>query len=717
MQAYDLSGSSKLLLNSGLNLDWSAVLTDLNLKTDYRTDRDQAVRDFYTPCIDHSISYARAVGYFRSSIFLVTGKSIIDFVKRGGSINLICSPSMSEQDIRAIEAGQAESEESTLKSVSNDIEDLVKNAGHNYAIVVLATLIKIGALKIKIAVRSSGSGIYHEKIGIFYDYENNAVSFKGSSNETLNAWHPEGNFESIEVFCSWKGEREAQRVERHKSDFNNLWSGDVAGINIINLPEAIRNKLLSVSEDDIGDINVSNLEPKNKINPKKKIDDLLEHQFNAVELWKKNGCRGIFEHATGSGKTVTALAAMNEHIATGYPALVLVPSKLLLKQWITELETEIPDAVWMAAGAGNNSWKKNNALKNFTNGQVLGTKRVVVATMQTASSTDFLSQIKGEENLLLVADEVHQIGSPFNSRAMNIIAGKRLGLSATPQRYGDPSGTEAILNYFGGVLPPVITLFDAIKAGRLVRYEYFPLIVHLSASESELWKEKSREIKKEIAIASSGEKKVVLSNKAKMLLIERSRIAKKSSTKTSLAIKIISENFHHGESWLVYCEDQSQLKEISTGLKLIGISPLEYYSEMDGNSTETLKLFQMQGGVLVSIRCLDEGVDIPSISHALILASSQNPRQFIQRRGRVLRRHPSKTFAKIYDAIVVPTSLEDEPEQFSLLKSEITRAYEFSSNALNISAGTELSLAAGRLGLNLNDIVEVGYEEDVDEEE
>ena len=138
---------------------------------------------------------------------------------------------------------------------------------------------------------------------------------------------------------------------------------------------------------------------------------------------------------------------------------------------------------------------------------------------------------------------------------------------------------------------------------------------------------------------------------------------------------------------------------------------------MDGNSTETLKLFQMQGGVLVSIRCLDEGVDIPSISHALILASSQNPRQFIQRRGRVLRRHPSKTFAKIYDAIVVPTSLEDEPEQFSLLKSEITRAYEFSSNALNISAGTELSLAAGRLGLNLNDIVEVGYEEDVDEEE
>ena len=658
--------------------------------------------------------YARAVGYFRSSIFLITGKSIIDFVKRGGSVNLICSPAMAEQDIRAIEQGQAGLQETTLKLVANDIETLVKNAGKNYSIVILATLIKIGALKIKIAVRTSGSGIYHEKIGIFFDYENNAVSFKGSSNETLNAWHPEGNFESIEVFCSWKGDREAERVQRHITDFNNLWSGDVAGIKIVDLPEALRLNLLSISEDDIDQIDISNIEPNTVANRKKKIDDLLEHQRNAIDIWKKNSCRGIFEHATGSGKTVTALAAINEHISEGYVALILVPSKLLLKQWITELETEIPDAVPMAAGAGNVGWKRNQTLKNFTYGVSKGSKRVVIATMQTASSQEFLTQIQGGENLLLVADEVHQIGSPFNSKAMNIIAGKRLGLSATPQRYGDPLGTEAIFEYFGGVLPPIISLFDAIKAGRLVQYEYFPLIVHLSATEADQWKEISQDIKKEIAIASSGENKIVLSNRAKMLLIERARIAKKSSSKTSLAVKTILENYHHGESWLVYCEDQSQLKEIVLSLRSHGLSPLEYYSDMDGSSVETLNLFKTQGGVLVSIRCLDEGVDIPSISHALILASSQNPRQFIQRRGRVLRKHPTKTFAKIYDAIVVPTSLEDEPEQFSLFKSEITRAYEFSSNALNVSSGTELSIAAGRLGLDLHDIVDVGYEEEDD---
>lgn len=693
------------------------MLTEINLKTDYRSDRDDAVEDFYAPCMAQSLKYSRAVGYFRSSIFLITGESIIDFVRKGGSIRLICSPSMASEDIKVIEESQKEITDRVIHAVDVDIDRILQSSSKNYSVTVLATLIKIGALKIKIAVRSVGSGIYHEKIGVFQDSDENSVSFIGSSNETLNAWHPDGNFESIEVFCSWKGDREEQRVGRHKNDFEDLWNGKSMGIETIDLPEALRDRILTVACDDLDGIDISRLIKKEQKKFIKKIESLLIHQSNAISEWKKNGFKGIFEHATGSGKTVTALSAINDHCAEGNPALILVPSKLLLKQWVTELSIEIPDAVWMAAGAGNTGWKKNQSLKNFTYGTSPGSKRVVIATMQTASSQDFLSQIQGGENLLLVADEVHQLGSPFNSKAMNIIAGKRLGLSATPQRYGDPLGTEAIYNYFGGVLPPVITLFDAIKAGRLVQYEYFPLIVHLSAIESAQWKEISLDIKKEIAIASSGEKKIVLSNKAKMLLIERARIAKKSSTKTSLAIQTISKNFHHGESWLVYCEDQSQLKEITNGLKLIGLTPLEYFSEMDGSSIETLKLFQMQGGILVSIRCLDEGVDIPSISHALILASSQNPRQFIQRRGRVLRKHPSKVFAKIYDAIVVPASLENEPEQFSLLKSELTRAYEFSSNALNRSAGIELNLAAGRLGLDLNDIVDVGYEEDVDERE
>jgi superfamily II DNA or RNA helicase len=698
----------------------SKNLRELSLKPLYITIQDDVIQNFYSPCLDCANEYSRAVGYFRSSIFLITGESIVSFAKRGGKIRLICSPSLTFEDAEAIKRGIIDNEVSALNSINNDLQDLIEFSKNNYSVNVLATLLRVGTLEIKIAIRNDPNSIYHDKLGIFTDNKKDRVVFKGSANETLSGFHINGNSESIDVFCSWNDERENERIKSYESIFEQLWRNNFSGVRCIDFPLASKEKFIQIAEKDLEEINIEKLVTTKKKPSKgsiKKIENLLNHQINAIELWKKNGFQGIFKHATGSGKTVTALAAINEHCSAGSPSLVLVPSKLLLKQWISELEFEIPDAIWLAAGAGNNNWKKNNTLKNFIYGVTPGIKRIVVATMQTASTQDFLSQIKFTDSLLLVADEVHQIGSPFNAKSMGITAEKKLGLSATPERYGDPLGTEAIFNYFGNVLPPIISLYDAIQAGRLVQYEYFPQIVHLTSSEAENWKEISLEIKKEIAIASSGENKLILSNRAKMLLIERARIAKKSSTKTSLAIKLILENFNHGESWLIYCEDQNQLKEITSGLRSAGISPLEYYSEMDGNSNETLKLFQIQGGILVSIRCLDEGIDIPSISHALILASSQNPRQFIQRRGRVLRKHPSKIFAKVYDVIVVPTSLEDEPEQFSLLKSELTRAYEFSKNALNISAGTELSIVAGRLGLDLSDIVDIGLEEDSDERE
>lgn len=696
-------------------------LSNLDLKTDYRTGRDNAVDSFYAPCLGSAKNYFRAVGYFRSSIFILTGEAVIDFVKSGGVIHLICSPSLTSEDVKAIEEGHSNLTNLVISNLQKEIDEIFVKCSGDYSVKILATLIKVGALKIKIALRHQASGIYHEKLGIFEDEMGNAVSFIGSSNETFNAWHEQGNFESIEVFCSWNGVRESERVQRHQEDFQSLWEDRSRGVRTVDFPTALTNQMIAVAENSLDDLPVgrrANAAGKAALSKKTKLDNLLPHQSSAVENWKLNGYRGVFEHATGSGKTVTALAAINKHISMGYPALVLVPSKLLLTQWVREIEQEIPDAVCIPCGAGNISWKKNERLRNFMYGVTPQDKRIVVSTMQTGASQEFLAQLRGLGlNLLLVADECHQIGSPQNSRALSIDASKRLGLSATPERYGDADGTAKIIEYFGGVIAPVITLYDAIKAGRLVDYEYFPKVVNLSAIEAEEWAEKSREIKREIARASSGEEKTVLSNRAKMLLIERSRIAKKSITKLNLAFNIISENYQLGESWLVYCEDQSQLKSVSEGLRERGFSPLEYFSSMDGSSVETLKLFQMQGGILVSIRCLDEGVDIPAISHALILASSQNPRQFIQRRGRVLRKHPSKVFAKIYDAIVVPVSLEDEPEQFSLLKSELTRALEFSRHSTNISAGEELRLTASRLGLELNEIVNDGFEEDADNEE
>ena len=699
----------------------NGTLAELGLKTDYRTGRDDPVDDFYEPCLRASNRYSRAVGYFRSSIFIITGESVIDFVKNGGKIRLVCSPELTISDIQAIEQGQKSQQEISLEKLNNEIDQMISESKENYSVNVLATLIRVGALDMKIAIRESGRGIYHEKLGVFQDEEGNSVSFIGSANETFNAWHTSGNFEAIEVFCSWHGGSEGERAKRHLQDFEDIWLDISKGIKTIGMPDALRDKLLTIAEDSIENIDLAKLRKKKVVvttpAPKpKKINNLLPHQINAIRLWKEGGYHGIFEHATGSGKTVTALGAINEHISAGHPALVLVPSQLLLKQWIGEATEEIEGCTWLAAGAGNNSWKKNNRLKNFLSGVTPDEKRIVIATMQTASTDEFLAQIPSNTNLMIVGDEVHQIGSNTNSKALSINANKRLGLSATPIRYGDPEGTQKIFDYFGNVLPPVITLYDAIQSGRLVDYEYFPHIINLTAEEAEEWKKLSSDIRREIAIHSSEEGGIRLSNRAKMMLIQRSRIAKKSAVKIGLAANVIKENYTEGERWLVYCEDQEQLKDVTEAIKKIGIEPLVYYSDMKGDSEQTLKLFQMQGGVLVSIRCLDEGIDIPSISHALILASSQNPRQFIQRRGRVLRKHSSKVFAAIHDAIVVPVSLDDEPEQFSLLKSELVRAHEFSSHALNRSSGETLTIIGGKLGINLDEIVTDGIEEDISDE-
>ncbi|MFP3184296.1 MAG: helicase-related protein [Paraburkholderia sp.] len=296
---------------------------------------------------------------------------------------------------------------------------------------------------------------------------------------------------------------------------------------------------------------------------------------------------------------------------------------------------------------------------------------------------------------------------------MGIETGPRLGLSATPIRYGDPEGTAKIFDYFGPVIPPAISLQDAIQSGRLVEYEYHPHPVHLTAEEADNWKALTHriflEMNKTRDDASGGGS---LSDRAKMLLIQRSRIAKKASGKIGLATDVLRAVYRKGQRWLVYCEDGQQLAEILDALTQAGLSAMEYHTGMIGDRAAALAWFRSFGGILVSIKCLDEGVDIPAVDHALILASSQNPRQFIQRRGRVLRSAPDKHIAVIHDAIVVPLNLEDEPEQLSLLKSEFVRAIEFAESAINRTAGAELRAMANTMGLDPDLWRNAGVEEE-----
>lgn len=688
-------------------------LASLNLQTEYRTGSSDPIMGLYVLCLRQSILYKRAVGYFRSSVYLVAGMAVIDFAQRGGKIQLVCSPELDANDVETIRVGYLEREEIASERLVEEIERLLADPATKFQTRVLATLVAVGALEIKIAIRQPSQGLYHEKIGIFIDEARNRVSFIGSANESWSGWHPQGNFESIEVFCSWLHRIEEERSARHEANFDNLWAGNTPEVQTLPFPNAARHCLCKDAFESLDEAEknfVSTPAPTPHTNKR----DPLPHQINAIEFWRKQGCRGILEHATGSGKTFTALEAAQSHLDTGLPVLILVPSRILLEQWNKEVKTEFPDAVIVLAGAGHDRWKRPGRLRGLSTPDATG-PRIIIATMQTAATEVFRQCLYQGSHLMLIADEVHQIGSPYNSQCLQIDAGHRLGLSATPKRFGDPEGTAKIFDYFGPVVPPPFTLADAVKSGRLVEYEYHPHPIHLTAEEADAWKSFTRQIGIEILKSKNAEGETRLSDRVKMLLIQRSRIAKKASGKPRLAAQIVKKYYELGQGWLIYCEDGEQLSETMQQLKLEGIKPVEYHTGMEGDRDATLDWFRKFGGVLVSIKCLDEGVDIPAVSHALILASSQNPRQFIQRRGRVLRTATGKHLAIIHDAIVVPVSMDDEPEQLSLLKSELLRAIEFSNSALNKSAGAELRRIAREMGFDPEEAGDIGIEEEVEE--
>jgi superfamily II DNA or RNA helicase len=239
--------------------------------------------------------------------------------------------------------------------------------------------------------------------------------------------------------------------------------------------------------------------------------------------------------------------------------------------------------------------------------------------------------------------------------------------------------------------------------------------VLLSEIEQVEWDRFTVEIGKRLAMAGD-ESHGAIDDATRRLLIQRARVAKKAAAKSGLAAEIVSQSFEHGQRWLVYCEDQDQLETVRRDLEARGLTEVyEYHSAMDGDRVSTLRLFEQFGGIVVAIRCLDEGVDIPSTSHAVILASSRNPREFIQRRGRVLRTAPGKSIAHIHDAIVLPSDIDREISSGSMVKGELARAIQFGQHAVNPDGIVDLQTIAVEYGLDWQDLLEEGFETDEDE--
>lgn len=697
-------------------------LSELTLDISYRSDDCNVVRDFYVPCMERSAIYRRAAGYFTSSGLALAAKGLAALIRAGGRVELVASPQLTQEDVDAIERGyssrEAVLEAAARREFTDPGEELARSR-----LEALAWVIAAGHLDIKLAFRidkATGKiahGIYHEKIGIFSDSTGNHVAFTGSGNETEGGLVT--NFESIDVFCSWT---DAPRTTRKLADFQRLWYNQTPGLEVIEFNKVSKELLEPYRRTRPPDINVDlgvliarpvatgarNIRPQLP-----RTVALRPYQETAIASWIQAKGKGILQMATGTGKTITALAAVTQLATKGLQAvIVLCPYKHLVTQWSKECQNFGMDPLLAFESVAH--WLGDLTTRLVRTSTEEGYFLCVIVTNSTFCSDAFQQRLTYFPNkTMLIADEVHNLGAQANATALPKSVQLRLGLSATPERWFDDEGTQRLFDYFGNILEPRLGIREAIELGALTKYRYYPILIELTHDERQKYLELSAKISR---MMDDGENEPV-SATLNYLLLKRARLVGTAANKLP-ALREIATKYRNSSHMLFYCgdgqvesdEDDSIRRQVDEVTRILGkdvqIRVATYTAETTTEDRENrrkdIDSGKLQG--LVAIRCLDEGVDIPSVRMAVILASSTNPRQFVQRRGRVLRKSPGKDFAEIYDMIVVPPMEANEsPTERSLLRKELMRFAEFADIALNVGEARSVVLELQKR-FNLMDI-------------
>lgn len=712
------------------------MLRDIGpFKTEYSSDLDDLATDFYALCLDNSSQYDRITGFFSSSIFLLLHDSLAEFVlQNDGVIRFICSPRLSQADADGILYGYSARDTATLaETLTKELEEMLESDQFESGARLLASLIAARRLEVRFAIVNVSAGVptkrmFHDKVGLFVDAVGDSVGFRGSANETFLGVSPLGNIESIDVWPSWDGGRDGERVANAAARFDDLWEGRQPGVRVLALPDEFRS-VLEIASEGL-DLEAA-IKATRKGSSKRRVPppppdigdvSLRPHQRSAISAWEANNHRGVFAHATGSGKTITGLYAAKLALDEGLVPIVFVPSKLLLEQWATQSSTLLGARV-LRVGGGNTAWSAVGTLRATVESLESGQRYVIVALLNTATSDEFRTRIAPIlSKLFPIFDEVHRVGSPLGRQLLDWFQTEwRLGLSATPERANDPEGTAAITSYFGGIVSRY-SIKDALDDGVLSPYRYEPNWVGLDDQEEVNWEQLTREIQRLFVLSKAKGASEQSRQRLQMKLIARARIAKNAARKVPMAVEIVLRNYSpgSGQKWLIYCDNQSQLRDVRASLSHNGIASWEYHSEMAGDAETTLSLFDVNGGIVVAIKCLDEGVDIPSATHALILASSRNPREFIQRRGRILRRSPAKTVAMLMDVLVLPDEVDHGDPTWGLVVGELARARQFAEWAVNGDAVSVIEDKWLSMGLPLDEFDQLmndGIEGDEDGDE
>lgn len=668
------------------------MLRDLKLLSVYDSSDSDLIHDLIEPLLTHSKSYLRGVGFFTSGWLRIASCGVVNLIENGGEAQFVLSPIMEEQDWKAFQLGQKAKNDEWLKQVlKKNIKDLTQSLETD-TINTLAWMIADEVLEFRFAVprNNKSLGDYHDKVGIFSDIEGNIVAIHGSFNDTVKG---SLNGEAFSVFKSWETGQQPY-VKTHQDRLTKLFEQGNSQFQIFSISEAITRTFLK--------LRTSKFRPYVLPIAKQLIIDsyfqtpqcpvkLYPFQKTAISNWINSGCCGIFEMATGTGKTITSLAAAIERLNDlgKLAIIILVPYLHLLDQWM-KVCRQFGFLPILCSG-DHSGWqqKVQSKIQDLNIGAIKS--MCIITVHKTAASQKFRKVTKRlpDKYTLLIGDEAHGLGTPTLRRALIPQAELRLGLSATPHRWFDEEGTETLFTYFKRICFE-ITIDQAIGK-YLTPYTYNPIPVHLTADELMEFEELSQKIS---LLNKKIEKSADVREMLKRLLMKRARIIAGAEQKLPLLIGMLKnkirgsrQNDEKIRGILIYCAPGLH-KNVLIAVSNLGLKCHEFVHTVS-NTDRAKILKQFTNGeiqLLVAVKCLDEGVDVPSTKTAFFLASTTNPKEFVQRRGRVLRLAEGKNKAELYDFIVVP-----EPPKLgfnmetgrALLRREMPRFAEFASSALN----------------------------------
>ncbi|OYY66581.1 DEAD/DEAH box helicase family protein [Sphingomonas sp. 28-62-11] len=697
------------------------MLRSVPAKGVYKSDRDNILEDFYLPALSVATSYDRAVGFFSGSTLSYAAQALSAFVANGGTMRLIVGAFADARDIEAVRRG--EESRALCERLGEEFLASIDEAGGELfeeRFRTLAWLVAERRLDIRVALRPRG--MYHDKIGIITDATGDAFVFAGSANESAQALLPTHNYESIDVFPTWRPELEEYFAE-HIDSFARLWENRSRGTAVMDVPTALSERLLEVAarteappdpareaaiarrlaaQEDVEE----ELRPSGPRLPTSiggSPFSIRQHQRDALNAWReKGGFNGILDLATGAGKTITACYAIVQ-MAGGIPGLtvvIAVPYQNLADQWCDILELFGIDPLRCYVSKADWAERLDRTIHEIE--MAARPFAAIVVVNRTLKSPEFqaaIARVPGDR-LLWIGDECHHHASESFRGFLPEQARYRIGLSATPEHYLDAERNARLAAYYGETVF-TYTLAQAIDDGVLTPYDYFPHIVELTADEADEFVDLSNDIARAFAREASAGSKPSLGLTA--LLMKRARVIASAANKIPALAGALDGARPHPHT-LFYCGDGTvegdaddgdgqfsgrQIEVVSRQLDCLGWRISRFTSrEPRRERDEILANFRIGLiDAMVAIKCLDEGIDVPACGTAYILASSRDPRQFIQRRGRILRRSPGKDHATIHDFVTVLPAGHDDGEGHArkLIQSELRRVAEFNALARNAS--------------------------------